>query len=35
MYPYLAIQAVSMVVLYYWPWLALWLPEAIYGASTR
>jgi tripartite ATP-independent transporter DctM subunit len=31
MYPFMFIQVISMIVLYYWPQLALWLPEAIYG----
>jgi tripartite ATP-independent transporter DctM subunit len=35
MYPFLAIQVVAMAVLYYWPDLALWLPQALYGSSTR
>jgi len=32
MYPFMIIQIISMIVLYYWPQLALWLPDAIYGA---
>ncbi len=35
MYPFMAIQVVAMLVLYYVPELALWLPRAIYGAGTR
>ena len=35
MYPFMAIQVVSMIVLYYWPDLALWLPQAMYGSSSR
>jgi TRAP-type mannitol/chloroaromatic compound transport system permease large subunit len=35
MYPFMAIQVVAMAVLYYWPDLALWLPQALYGSSTR
>ena len=35
MYPFMAIQFLSMIVLYYLPELALWLPRAIYGAGTR
>jgi TRAP-type mannitol/chloroaromatic compound transport system permease large subunit len=31
MMPFLVIQIIAMAVLYYWPQLALWLPEAIYG----
>ena len=31
MYPFMGIQVISMIVLYYWPQLALWLPNAIYG----
>jgi tripartite ATP-independent transporter DctM subunit len=31
MYPFMIIQVISMIVLYYWPQLALWLPEVIYG----
>jgi tripartite ATP-independent transporter DctM subunit len=31
MYPFMAIQIISMIVLYYWPALAVWLPDAIYG----
>ncbi len=35
MYPFMAIQFAAMIVLYYLPDLALWLPRAIYGAGTR
>jgi tripartite ATP-independent transporter DctM subunit len=31
MVPFMIIQIISMAVLYYWPQLALWLPEVIYG----
>ena len=31
MYPYIGLQVVSMVFLYLFPQLALWLPNAIYG----
>jgi len=35
MYPFMAIQVLAMIVLYFWPDLALLLPEMIYGATTR
>ena len=35
MYPYLAIQCVSMLLLWIFPQLASWLPDLIYGASIR
>ena len=35
MYPFMAIQVIAMVVLYLVPQLVLWLPEAIYGSSSR
>jgi TRAP-type mannitol/chloroaromatic compound transport system permease large subunit len=35
MYPYMAIQCLSMVVLWFFPQLATWLPDAIYGPSIR
>jgi tripartite ATP-independent transporter DctM subunit len=31
MVPFMIIQVIAMVVLYFWPQLALWLPNAIYG----
>jgi tripartite ATP-independent transporter DctM subunit len=31
MYPFMAIQIISMIILYYWPALAVWLPDAMYG----
>ena len=35
MYPFMAIQVVAMLVLYYVPELALWLPRTIYGTGMR
>jgi tripartite ATP-independent transporter DctM subunit len=35
MYPFLAIQVLSMVVLWFFPQLATWLPDLIYGQSIR
>jgi TRAP-type mannitol/chloroaromatic compound transport system permease large subunit len=35
MYPFLVIQLISMAVLWFFPQLATWLPDAIYGAPIR
>jgi tripartite ATP-independent transporter DctM subunit len=35
MYPFMAIQVIAMAVLWFFPSLASWLPNAIYGASGR
>jgi TRAP-type mannitol/chloroaromatic compound transport system permease large subunit len=35
MYPFLVIQLISMLVLWFFPQLATWLPDAIYGAPIR
>jgi tripartite ATP-independent transporter DctM subunit len=35
MYPFMAIQCFSMIVLYVFPELANWLPRSLYGASGR
>ncbi|MBI3965397.1 MAG: TRAP transporter large permease subunit [Chloroflexi bacterium] len=35
MYPYMGLQIVSMIVLYFWSDLALWLPNWLYGSSSR
>ena len=35
MYPFMAIQILAMLVLWFWPGLAMWLPEVIYGAGGQ
>ena len=35
MYPYMAIQCIAMAVLWLFPQLASWLPDAIYGPTIR
>jgi tripartite ATP-independent transporter DctM subunit len=35
MYPFLAIQIVAMLVLWFFPQLAYFLPDLVYGAGTR
>ena len=33
MYPFMVIQILALLVLWFWPGLAMWLPEVIYGAG--
>jgi len=35
MYPFIGIQVVALLLLYLFPDMALWLPNLVYGASTR
>jgi TRAP-type mannitol/chloroaromatic compound transport system permease large subunit len=35
MYPFMVIQVIAMAVLWFFPQLASWLPDLIYGATIR
>jgi TRAP-type mannitol/chloroaromatic compound transport system permease large subunit len=35
MYPFIGIQIIALALLYVFPEMATWLPDLVYGASTR